>query len=126
IGADEYSLPPLLPVEELTRIDYFENFPHLSTLATGIRGERLEAEYAGRTESRVHVPAGDLEDARFALPSAACYGVYFSLRGSVLPRPNYVTTVARCFRNEKEYVSLKRLWGFQMRELVCLGDAKTV
>jgi seryl-tRNA synthetase len=126
IGAREYSYPPLLPVEELSRIDYFENFPHLGTLASVLRPDRLAAGYASHDTPRVDVPNADLEDARFALPSAACYGVYFSLRGSTLSSPSYVSTLARCFRNERKYAGLRRLWGFQMRELVVLGDAEAV
>ncbi|HWU88014.1 MAG TPA: methyltransferase domain-containing protein [Kofleriaceae bacterium] len=126
IGALEYSYPALVSVEELSRVDYFEDFPHLGTMACTIRHDRLESEYANRKEVRTNVPGADLEDARFALPSAACYGAYFALRGRVLSRPTYITTLARCFRHEREYVALERLWSFQMRELVCIGDAQAV
>lgn len=125
-GISEYSYPALLPVEDLSRIDYFENFPHLGTLASVIRPQRLEPEYTNRAELRQSVLSADLEDARFALPSAACYGTYFSLRGSTLSHATYVTTLARCFRNEGEYTALRRLRSFQMRELICLGDAVAV
>lgn len=126
IGAREHAYPALVSVEELSRVDYFENFPHLGTMACTIRHDRLESEYSNRKALRANIPGADLDDARFVLPSAACYSAYFSLRGRVLAQPTYITTLARCFRNEREYVALKRLWSFQMRELVCIGDAQTV
>lgn len=39
----------------------------------------------------------------------------------MLDSPRYVTTVARCFRNEDQYNGLQRLWAFTMREIVCIG-----
>jgi len=37
-----------------------------------------------------------------------------------------VTTVARCFRNEDYFDGLRRLRGFTMREIVCVGSAQQV
>src|SRR5262249_38958342 len=72
------------------------------------------------------VPAEHLSDALYALPSAACYGVYLFLQDTALSGPAYVTTSASCFRNEVEYVGFERLWGFTMREIVCVGDLPAV
>lgn len=126
VGAREHAYPALLPVEALSGIDYFENFPHLGALVSAIRPEQVGPGYARRKGAFDAVPGADLQGARYALPSAACYGAYFALRGSTLPGVTRVSTVARCFRNEAEYVGLRRLRSFQMREIVCLGDAGSV
>jgi seryl-tRNA synthetase len=60
------------------------------------------------------------------LPSAACYNIYLHLQHTQLSAPRYITTIASCFRNEQEYVGLKRLWGFSMREIVCVGPRDAV
>lgn len=125
IGARELSYPPLQRVEDLSRIDYFLNFPHLGTLVAPIQQDALNTRY-GKPGVFRSVCCGDLGDAAYALPSAACYSVYFDFEGQRLADPVYVTTIARCFRNEIEYPDLSRLWGFQMRELVCLGRSAEV
>ncbi len=120
-NAPEYAYPVLMKVNDLSRIDYFQNFPHLAVVATGIKEDVLAPEYAtsGALET---VPTAHMKDAGYVIPSAACYNIYFSLQNTVQPEPVYVTTVARCCRNEAEYVGLERLWAFQMREIVCVGD----
>ncbi|CAG1019032.1 Amino acid--[acyl-carrier-protein] ligase 1 [Burkholderiaceae bacterium] len=125
IGARELSYPPLQRVEDLSRIDYFLNFPHLGTLVAPIRKDELEASY-GKPGVFRSVCCAHLGDAQYALPSAACYSVYFDFENQRLAGPVHVTTIARCFRNEVEYPDLSRLWGFQMRELVCLGRSAEV
>jgi len=49
-----------------------------------------------------------------------------SVTTTELDRPLYVTTVASCFRNEQRYDDLRRLWGFTMREIVCIGTRDEV
>ena len=60
------------------------------------------------------------------LPSAACYAAYFHLRGKKLEAVKRITTVATCFRNEREYRGLQRLRSFTMREIICIGPAEAV
>jgi seryl-tRNA synthetase len=123
-GAAPHQYAPLYRVEDLASLDYFVNFPHLTLLAAPL-AEQRHAGYAAGEGTDV-IPARDLAQAGYALPSAACYGAYLHLRGRSFERPVRVTTVARCFRNEAEYRGLERLWGFQMREIICLGDRATV
>ncbi|MYW44273.1 aminoacyl--tRNA ligase-related protein, partial [Streptomyces sp. SID161] len=63
---------------------------------------------------------------RYGLVSAACYNVYLHHRSATLTAPRLVTTVAKCFRNEDHYDGLRRLHGFTMREIVCLGPREAV
>jgi seryl-tRNA synthetase len=124
-GAVRMLFPPLMSVEDLNNLDYFRNFPHLALVVSRIREENLQDDYiAGpsvKSISNSHLTASE-----YVLPSAACYNVYIHLRDSTLEKPTYITTVASCFRNEVEYKGLQRLWGFSMREIVCIGPIEAV
>ncbi|MFC5826538.1 aminoacyl--tRNA ligase-related protein [Nonomuraea insulae] len=124
-GAAAMLYPPLVPVADLERIDYFRNFPHLALLGSGLNSETI-AQYGDTGLAGSTVPATALTDPAYALPSAACYQVYFDLAGQQLDLPRQVTTVATCFRREDHYDGLRRLLGFSMREVVCVGDRDTV
>lgn len=139
-GARQRSYPPLLRADDLRTLDYFRNFPHLGSPVTRIRPDRRAA-YAAHpaeaeapagtagtsgTSGATALPAADLADATHLLPSAACYGCFVDLTGSSGDRPVLISTVAQCFRNEDHHDGLRRLWGFTMRELVCVGSAEAV
>jgi seryl-tRNA synthetase len=123
--AEPMLFPPLMRVADLERFDYFRNFPHLPLLVASLRPERLQetAEHGVTTPA---IASSDLTTAAYALPSAACYNIYLYLSGAVLDGPRYITTVASCFRNEQRYDELRRLWGFTMREIVCIGTRDEV
>lgn len=155
-GARQQSYPPLLRVDDLRTLDYFRNFPHLGSPVTRLRPDRLEtlattpydtsgavrnAEPGHAGAESCHagagggpaspsaaaaLPAADLADATHLLPSAACYGCFVHLTGSGSDAPVLVSTVAQCFRNEDHHDGLRRLWGFTMREIVCVGSAEAV
>lgn len=124
MDAEERRYPFLLRPRDLEDIDYYENFPHLGLAAAAADPKRL-TDLRGEADGPLReLPAGVLNDAGLALPSAACYSVYFDLRGRTLPATeNRVTTVATCFRNETHYEGLRRLLGFSMREIVFVGSA---
>ena len=124
-GADPMLFPPLMRVADLARFDYFLNFPQLPLLVTRVREEDLRDIAHGGGDLQA-VRTASLATAEYALPSAACYNVYLHLAGSVLEQARYVTTVANCFRNEQGYDELRRLWGFTMREIVCIGRREDV
>jgi hypothetical protein len=124
-GAAPMAYPALMRVEDLARLDYWTNFPHLALVATGVDSAQVKAVSArGGALSRFAGP--DLEPAQYALPSAACYNVYLDLSGAHLDEVYRVTTVATCFRRESHYDSLRRLLGFTMREIVCVGPREPV
>lgn len=124
-GARQQSYPPLLRAEELGSLDYFRNFPHLGSPVTRIRPDRL-ADRAAAPPGATELPAADLADATHLLPSAACYGCFLHLSGTSTDIPVLITTIAQCFRNEDHHDGLRRLWGFTMREIVCVGSAEAV
>lgn len=120
--------PPLVRVEDLRRVDYFINFPHLGVFASGLNPSAVErhGREVANADLQVTVPPGDLDAANYALPSATCYSVYFDLAGQVVDQTHRVTTVANCFRRENHYDDLRRLLGFTMREIVCVGEREAV
>lgn len=123
--AERMVFPPLMSIKELDALDYFRNFPHLAVATSRIRAENLSEDYASSNSIAV-IPSTHLMAADYVLPSAACYSIYLYLGGKMLQEPVYVTTSASCFRNESEYIGLQRLWGFTMREIVCVGPAAAV
>lgn len=124
-GAEPMLFAPLMKVEDLDGLDYFRNFPHLALIASRIREDYLADGYTKAQSTRT-IPNAHLTQGEYALPSAACYNIYLHLRDTVLESARYITTVASCFRNEREYTGLSRLWGFSMREIVCIGTAEAV
>ncbi|MFE2547411.1 hypothetical protein ACFXGI_02440 [Streptomyces sp. NPDC059355] len=125
-GARQQSYPPLLRAEDLRSLDYFRNFPHLGSPVTRIRPDRLAALAAAPPGATTALPASELADATHMLPSAACYGCFLHLTGTSADTPVLITTAAQCFRNEDHQDGLRRLWGFTMREIVCVGSAEAV
>ncbi|MET9553700.1 hypothetical protein [Streptomyces sp. NPDC006645] len=122
-GAERMSFPPLLRTDDLRTLDYFANFPHLGAPVSRIRPDRLDHHTTTAPDSGP-VAAEDLADAHHLLPSAACYGCFVHLAGTATDTPLHITTVAQCFRHEDHYDGLRRLWGFTMREIICVGSAE--
>lgn len=121
-GAEQRRYPAALPARGLDAMDYFHNFPHLAAPVSAL-SEPARARCAESGLPEGSVPAGDLTAAGYLLPSAACYAVFLDLHGQRVAAPALVTTRASCFRSESEYDDLRRLWNFQMREIVYLGTA---
>jgi len=117
--------PPLMSVKDLDSFDYFSNFPHLALLTSQINPEQIE-QYVKGKDPVTSIPTDNLTPTEYALPSAACYNIYLHLKNTTIEAPKHITTVAQCFRNEKEFPGLQRLWGFKMREIVCIGSDQDV
>ncbi|SDI12465.1 tRNA synthetase class II core domain (G, H, P, S and T) [Actinokineospora alba] len=121
-NAQEFRYPHLIRCSDLDKFDYYDNFPHLGLAAVRLDPARLGASLADAERPLQHVVPEVMEPTAFALPSAACYSIYVDLAGSVLPAEGVLrTTVGTCFRNEDHYSGLRRLLGFSMREIVCVG-----
>jgi seryl-tRNA synthetase len=127
VEAEEIIYPPLMKVEDLSQIDYFINFPHLG-LVTSQLNEQFCSCHTSETKptSIKQISSGDLTNGNYMLPSAACYNIYLDIKDTVLEKTKYVTTIARCFRNEDQFNYLRRLWSFTMREIVCIGSMEEV
>lgn len=122
--AEERRYPVLLKPQDLDSIDYYDNFPQLGLAVSTTDPEQLTALLGTTSRPLSALPARVLDEARLNLPSAACYAVYFDLRGQTLPSDaRRFTTVATCFRNETRFEGMRRLLGFSMREIVFVGTA---
>ncbi|MFF9768514.1 aminoacyl--tRNA ligase-related protein [Streptomyces sp. NPDC053086] len=119
-GATPMLFPAVIGTADLAAIDYFDNFPQLALMTAPLRLPAEEVRGDGA------LPADRLGESRYGLVSAACYNVYLHHRSATLAGPRHVTTVAKCFRNEDHYDGLRRLHGFTMREIVCLGPREAV
>lgn len=119
-GAEKMMFPPLMRVEDLNRIDYFRNFPHLGIFTSSIQENWLEDYIKGGDVGMI--PNTHLGNSNYALLSAACYPIYFHLQNQVLNSPRYITVLGQCFRNESYYKGLERLLSFRLREIVCIGS----
>ncbi|MBW3565725.1 MAG: hypothetical protein KY459_13475 [Acidobacteria bacterium] len=128
LGAARVSFPPLVSVEQLDRIAYFEAFPQLFTAAVGLEAseENLQAFTAGDVVHDGALKLTELAPVREILTPAACYPLYFSLQETELSGRAIYTVRAQCHRREREFVPLERQWSFAMREIVCLGSGEEV
>jgi len=128
-AAREHRFPPFLAARHLERVNYFRSFPQHATFPVHLEAsdENLRA-FAGQDALDAQ---GNLRLTRTSPPQevltpAACYHFYPRFAGRTLAEPLYVTTMATCFRREREYRPLRRQWAFSMREIVCLGSAPEV
>ena len=123
--ANPMRFPPVIRVEDLDRIGYFQSFPHLGVFLSGLRQESLGgAGWEG--EKPELVAAVSLAPSSYAMPYAACYHVYLHFSGRVLDHSQVITTAAQCFRNEAHFEGLSRLFSFYLREIVCVGPVEAV
>jgi len=125
-GAAPMLFPTVIGAAELASIDYFDNFPHLALMTAPLRLPAEGGPGGAAVGDGPAVAADRLGPSEYGLVSAACYNVYLHHRSSSLTGPRFVTTVAKCFRNEDYYDGLRRLRGFTMREIVCLGPRAAV
>lgn len=128
-GAVDYRFPSLIAAGSLAPIAYLRSFPHLATfVTTGDRDEASLKELAADagTADRIAVDANAFEDIGHLLTPATCYHFYPLFAGQRIDGPLLLTASCQCFRCEKHYIPLERQWSFEMREVVCIGDAASV
>lgn len=131
-GAVEYSYPTLISTAALRRGGYLASFPQLLMSASQLRvdldvyrqfvAELDRAEEPGSLLTRYSSHSG------YCLPPTMCFHTYHQLSGRTLPAASRVVTArGKSFRFESRYSrSLERLWDFTIREIVFLGDERTV
>jgi seryl-tRNA synthetase len=127
LGARSMRFPPLLKVADVDSLDYFKNFPQLPLAVSSTEAHTLDQRRGvDPTERWDRIDRDCLADAAHILPPAACYAVYIHHRDSAVGAFKCVTTIAGCYRNETHYDGLRRLKSFTMREIVFLGDMRSV
>lgn len=123
-GAKSMIMPFMLPIQDLTKLDVYDNFPHQAMVATSLDTKKLSQKKLNSKPDQFHTE--DLDPAKFALPSAACYSVYLHYSHQQLPENTLITILGKCCRKEARYENLRRLLGFHMREIVALGSQQFV
>jgi hypothetical protein len=123
LGASEYRFPSLIATADLEPVQYLRSFPQLATFASPAQRDldtlKTLALNGGASCDQLEPPSE-------LLTPAACYHFYPRLRGKNLCQAEFLTTVCQCHRCEDQYLPLQRQWCFQMRELVCVGDAEAI
>jgi len=125
LGAADHRFPTLIPASSLAPISYLKSFPHLATFAVTASRDRVALQSLSGKD-KVMVSSETTEPVSQLLTPAACYHIYPRFAGQQLEVPRFLTTRCHCHRREERYLPLQRQWCFEMRELVCLGDADTV
>ncbi|WP_438297468.1 hypothetical protein [Streptomyces sp. HUAS TT7] len=125
--AEEEHHPASMSAQALQRADYLRSFPHQAAFTARLSPE--DTNLRAFLDGPVLAPDGsvrltELSPVSEVLTPAACYHVYDDRQGQALDGPQCVTTRNTCFRHEREYVPLRRLSSFRMREVVCLGRAE--
>jgi hypothetical protein len=128
-AAEEEVHPPFIAAAHLDRVDYLDAFPQLANFPVALDQEtaNLDAFRAGPpTGADGAVRLARLAPVRDLLTPAACYHLYPAHAGEELGPARYFTTCNTCFRQEQYYEPLRRQRGFQMREVVCIGERDAV
>jgi seryl-tRNA synthetase len=111
----------VLSLDEIQRLGYVRNFPHLTCLCGAISAELASGLARGDVSVKRET---HLEGVNFSLLPATCYKVYMGLEGSELSEARIVSCIAKCFRNEDKPLDAYRGFCFTMKEYVCIGNAE--
>jgi len=115
----QYQFDSLLSVEEINKLGYIRNFPHLTCLGCSIsEGEQTAFSRNEMVLDRSFQPQG----VDFVLLPATCYKVYLKLQNTEIEDKKVVGCEARCFRHEDKPLDKFRHLNFTMKEFVCLGS----
>jgi len=127
--AVDHRFPQMVSAKELQKINYLGSFPHHATFPVVLDADHknLEGFSEGNPlDENGTVRLAKTTDVKCLMTPAACYHFYINYQGKTLSEPMYLTTIASCFRREKEYHALERQWNFSMREVVCIGSSDEV
>ncbi len=127
-SAEEFIYSPLMPIEQLHKIDYFSSFPHTSLFPISLR--QTDDNLNQFAQSPIS-PNGELQltettPPRHILTPAACFHAYLFLEDQQLPKAQYFTVKGTCFRRENNNRPLERQNAFTMREVICVGSKSEV
>ena len=125
--ADEWRVPPGIPLGTLARADYFASFPQWLTAASHLSGKEADLRRVAESDDPAREARSSLAPADAALLPAVCYHCYARFAGTTLEDAKVVTAQQLCWRHEGDRLApLERGWAFSMREIVCLGSPDDV
>ena len=114
---EEYQSPALIAEDILVKCGYFSSFPHQITVAAPITPNFYEEIVEHKAVSREH-----LSNRRMYLLPAACLHIYPLFWNKIDITTKIITTKAQVFRCEEEFDRSTRLWNFNIREIVFIGE----
>ena len=121
-GADQWRVPPGIPLATLARAEYFRSFPQWLTAASHLSGDEADLRRVAESNDPAAEARTSLAPADAALLPAVCYHCYARYAGATLVDSTVVTAQQLCWRHEGDRLApLERGWAFAMREIVCVG-----
>ncbi|MFE1950022.1 hypothetical protein ACFW9D_06070 [Streptomyces sp. NPDC059524] len=120
-GAEELSVPHLIPWQSLQRAGYVAAFPQHLTVCYNVRADLDSVDRLGATDA---LDAADevLRPEGLCLSPAACYHVYPMFAGQDVGTGRLITALAHCSRRELVWTPEPiRFHSFRMRELIFIG-----
>ncbi len=131
-AAPAHRFPALIATETLRRAGYVSSFPQNLGFVSHLP-QRLPAlisfQEANAAARKIVFPPGSEPGApQECLPPAVCYHRWRDLSDRTLGEGTVITARGNCFRYEARHnmQTLVRLWSFQMREIIYMGDAAFV
>src|SRR5262249_32236298 len=127
--SSQYQFPTFIPADELVRLDYFANFPHLVTMPVTLESsdENLERFAQGSTlDDAGNLNLTELAPVRDVFTPSASTHFNMTIQTPPPARARYAPPRPPCIRKEERYLPLQRQWSFSMREMVCVGSAQEV
>lgn len=125
--ADEWRVPPGIPLATLARAEYFQSFPQWLTAASHLSSDETDLRRVAESDDPASEARSSLAPADAALLPAVCYHCYARFAGTTIEDVTIVTAQQLCWRHEGNRLApLERGWAFAMREMVCLGTSDDV
>lgn len=131
-GGGEFRYPTLIPIQALSRCNYFTSFPQYVMVASRLRADvdnyREFVEEAAVSQDIGAELLSRCGPVDYCLPPTMCYHTFNQYAGRTVPdRLSVVTARGKSFRHEARYHrTLARLWDFTIREIVFLGQRDEV
>jgi threonyl-tRNA synthetase len=111
------TFPPIISIEDLKSINYFEDHPTQAVFLSAIPtpAQRPQDNTAAQTKNL-----------SYALNPAACYHAYISQRNQIIKDTVRIATQTRCYRNQPPYSISGRMFSFTQRKLVFIGTSEKI
>jgi seryl-tRNA synthetase len=129
--AEARQFPSLIGADVLDRCRYLKNFPASLNLVSHLREDHAVLQKfasSGQWDgNHLAFDRDGLSQIECLLSPSVCFHWYMWLRDTELTRPQAITALGKCFRYESSNLSgLERLWDFNMREIIFVGEADYV
>lgn len=116
-----YHFDSILSLEEMQKLEYTRNFPHLTCLGCSLPSHQYNEFSEGKRHLDQTVQPVGMD---FALLPATCYKIYLGLSDAEITETQYFGCIASCFRHEDKPLDDYRAFNFTMKEFVCVGVQK--